>query len=169
MDRLIRTLVLTLGILGPVTQGFAQPQSIRVAVLDNLKFEKLSTDKYANDYMDGLLTAVDAAKKNGYAVEIQTFFYDKEPLAILKKVPDVKAWNPDIIIGPRSSSLFLMLKNQFADVLVLSPFATATEVAALPDNFYSMTLPNEYFTQAVVNIVRDRFPSSAVTPIGEVD
>lgn len=141
MNRLIRTFVLTTGILGAFSQGFAQPQSIKVAVLENLKFEKLSTDKYANDYMDGLLTAVDAAKKDGYAVEIQTFFYGKEPLAILKQIPEVKAWQPDIIIGPRSSSLFLMLKDQFSDVLVLSPFATATEVAALPDNFYSMTLP----------------------------
>lgn len=158
-----------MAVLGTYGQVFAQPKSIKVAVLENLKFEKLSTDKYANDYMDGLLTAVDAAKLDGYNIEIQTFFYDKEPLSILKKVPDVKAWNPDIIIGPRSSSLFLMLKDQFSDILVLSPFATATEVSSMPDNFYSMTLPNEYFTQAVVNIVRDRFPKSAVAPIGEVD
>lgn len=169
MNLIIRALVLAMSILVPFTQGFAQPQTIKVAVLENLKFEKLSTDKYANDYMDGLLTAVDAAKKMGYTITIQPFFYDKEPLAILKKVPDVKAWHPDIVIGPRSSSLFLMLKDQFTDVLVLSPFATATEVVALPDNFYSMTLPNEYFTQAVINIVRDRFPASAVAPIGEVD
>jgi hypothetical protein len=169
MGKFICTIVLTLGIFGPITHGSAQAQTIKVAILDNLKFEKLSTDKYANDYMDGLQTAVEAAKKNGYAVKIQTFSYEKGPLEILKRVPDVKAWAPDIIIGPRSSSLFLMLKGQFSDVLVLSPFATATEVAALPDNFYSMTLPNEYFTQAIVNIVRDRFPSSGVTPIGEVD
>lgn len=147
----------------------AEKQIIKVAILENLKFEKLSTDKYANDYMDGLVTAADAAKTKGYVVEIQTFMYGKEPLAILKKVPEVKAWDPDIVVGPRSSSLFLMLKDQFSDVLVLSPFATASDVATMPDNFYSMTLPNEYFTQAVVNIVRDRFPKHAVTPIGEVD
>lgn len=149
--------------------SFAKPTIIKVAVLENLKFEKLSTDKYANDYMDGLLTASDAAKENGYEIDIKTFFYDKEPLAILKKVPEVKSWNPDIVIGPRSSSLFLMLKDQFSEVLVLSPFATANEVSSMPDNFYSMTLPNEYFTQAVVNIVRERFPKAAVAPIGEVD
>ena len=169
MKQVICALVVAMSLIVPITEGIAHPQTIKVAVLENLKFEKLSTDKYANDYMDGLLTAVDAAKKYGYTIEIQAFIYDKEPLAILKKVPDVKAWQPDIIIGPRSSSLFLMLNDQFTDVLVLSPFATATEVAALPENFYSMTLPNEYFTQAVINIVRDRFPSSAVTPIGEVD
>jgi hypothetical protein len=150
-------------------ESFAKPSIVKVAILENLKFEKLSTDKYANDYMDGLLTASDVAKEDGYAIEIKTFFYDKEPLAILKKVPEVKTWSPDIVIGPRSSSLFLMLKDQFSDVLVLSPFATATEVSAMPDNFYSLTLPNEYFTQAVVNIVRDRFPKAAVAPIGEVD
>lgn len=169
MNQVICALVVAMSLIVPITEGFAQPQTIKVAVLENLKFEKLSTDKYANDYLEGLLAAVDAAKKYGYTIEIQPFFYDKEPLAILKKVPEVKAWHPDIVIGPRSSSLFLMLKDQFTDVLVLSPFATATEVAALPDNFYSMTLPNEYFTQAVINIVSDRFPASAVTPIGEVD
>jgi hypothetical protein len=158
-----------ISVLAGTGESFAKSAIIKVAILDNLKFEKLSTDKYANDYMDGLLTASDVAKEDGYVVEIKTFFYDKEPLAILKKVPEAKAWNPDIVIGPRSSSLFLMLKDQFNDVLVLSPFATATEVSAMPDNFYSMTLPNEYFTQAVVNIVRDRFPKAAVSPIGEVD
>ena len=150
-------------------KSFAKPTAIKVAILENLKFEKLSTDKYANDYMDGLLTASDAAKADGDSIEIKTFFYDKEPLAILKKVPEVKTWNPDIVIGPRSSSLFLMLKDQFRDVLVVSPFATAAEVSSMPDNFYSMTLPNEYFTQAVVNIVQERFPKAAVAPIGEVD
>ena len=169
MKQAICALVVAMSLIVPITEGFAQSQTIKVAVLENLKFEKLSTDKYANDYMDGLLTAADGAKKYGYTIEIQAFFYDKEPLAILKKVPEVKAWHPDIVIGPRSSSLFMMLKDQFTDVLVLSPFATATEVSALPDNFYSMTLPNEYFTQAVINIVRDRFPASAVSPIGEVD
>jgi hypothetical protein len=169
MKRFTAAATLILGLAAATGQAYSAQKPVKVAVLENLKFEKLSTDKYANDYMDGLLTAVDAVKADGYAVEVQTFFYDKEPLAILKKVPDVKAWNPDIVIGPRSSSLFLMLKDQFRDVLVLSPFATASEVASMPDNFYSMTLPNEYFTQAVVNIVRERFPKSAVTPIGEVD
>lgn len=169
MKRLASIVTIALSLTSAFDRGYAAPQTIKVAVLENLKFEKLSTDKYANDYMDGLLTAVDTAKTAGYVVEVQTFFYDKDPLAILKKVPDVKAWNPDIVIGPRSSSLFLMLKDQFDDVLVLSPFATASEVASMPDNFYSMTLPNEYFTQAIVNIVRERFPKSAVAPIGEVD
>lgn len=168
MKQFLYTILFAMGCLIGV-EAQAKPIMIRVAVLENLKFEKLSTDKYATDYMDGLLTAIDAAKANGYQVDLQTFFYDKEPLAILNKVPEVKAWNPDIIIGPRSSSLFLMLKDQFRDVLVISPFATATEVASMPDNFYSMTLPNEHFTQAVVNIVRARFPSKAVAPIGEVD
>lgn len=169
MKHLATFAIAIISVLSGTGESFAKFAIIKVAILENLKFEKLSTDKYAYDYMDGLLTASDVAKEDGYMVEIKTFFYDKEPLAILKNVPEVKAWNPDIVIGPRSSSLFLMLKDQFYDVLVLSPFATATEVSAMPDNFYSMTLPNEYFTQAVVNIIRERFPKAVVSPIGEVD
>jgi hypothetical protein len=168
--KLLATLAFaTISLLVGAGESYAKTTTIKVAILENLKFEKLSTDKYANDYMDGLLTASDVAKEDGYAIEIKTFFYDKGPLAILKKVPEVKTWNPDLVIGPRSSSLFLMLKDQFSNVLVLSPFATATEVSSMPDHFYSMTLPNEYFTQAVVNIVRERFPKAAMAPIGEVD
>lgn len=145
------------------------PRVVKIAILENLKIEKLSTDKYAKDYMDGLDVAADEALAMGYQVEFKTFFYGKEPLAILDQVPAVKTWNPDVVIGPRSSSLFLMLKGQFDDRLVLSPFATANEVSALPSNFYSLTLPNEFFTRAVVNLVAKRFTGRAVAPIIELD
>lgn len=149
--------------------SLAAPTTLRVAILENLKFEKLSTDKYASDYLDGIKLAQEMGAKHGYNVEVQTFFYGKEPLAILEKVPEVLKWQPDLVIGPRTSSLFLMLKDQIKDVLVLSPFATANAVADLPENFYSMTLPNRYFMQAAVNLAREKFPNRAVAPIVEVD
>lgn len=149
--------------------SFATPSEFRVAIVENLKFEKLSTDKYANDYLDGITAATQEAKARGYNVTVKNFFYDKEPLAVLKVLPDVDAWNPDLVIGPRSSTFFLMLKDHFKDVLVLSPFATATAVSEMPSNFYSMTLSNSYFTRAVVNLAAERFPNRAVAPIVEVD
>lgn len=149
--------------------SLAKPIAIKVAVIENLKLETFSTDKYAVEYLDGLKTAMNAASEDGYAIELKTFFYDKEPLAILKQVPAVKAWSPDLIIGPRSSALFLLLKDQFKDVLVLSPFATASDISSMPSNFYSLTFPNEYFTQAIVNLVSEKFKGKAVAPIGEVD
>jgi hypothetical protein len=166
--KLFRVILLSLGVLMS-SAGFSQPQTIKVAVLENLKVEKLSTDKYVNDYMDGLQVAAKAAEKNNFKVDIKTFFYGKEPLAILEMVPEVKAWSPDIVIGPRSSSLFLMLRDQFQNTLVLSPFATANDVSELPQNFYSLTLPNDYFTQAVVNMVKTKFPAKHVAPIVEID
>jgi hypothetical protein len=142
---------------------------IRVAIVENLKFEKLSTDKYASDYIEGLETARDLLSAKGLGIELQQFVYGKDPLAILHLIPEVKAWRPDLVIGPRSSAQFMLLKDQFTDVLVISPFATASAVSSLPTNFYSMTLPNEYFTKAIVNLVKERFPGKAVAPIGEVD
>lgn len=147
----------------------AKPLKMKLAVLENLKLEKLSTDKYANDYWEGLNAAIATAKEDGIEIEMKAFIYEKEPLAILKQIPDVKAWNPDLIIGPRSSSLFLLLKDQFKDVLVLSPFATAEDIASMPENFYSLTFSNKYFTQAVVNLVAEKFKGKGVAPIGEVD
>lgn len=149
--------------------AIAQSRTLKVAILENLKIEKLSTDKYATDYMDGIQVASKAATESNINVEVQTFFYGKEPLAIIEKVPEVKAWNPDLVIGPRSSSLFLMLRDHFKDTLVLSPFATANDVADLPQNFYSLTLPNKFFTQAVLNMIVAQFPKKALAPIIEVD
>jgi hypothetical protein len=48
------------------------------------------------------------------------------------------------VIGPRVSEHFLLLKNQFKNALVLSPYATATEVYKLPDNFYTLSVSAEY-------------------------
>ena len=167
MHRHFPMLSILLALVG--NTAVAQSRTVKVAILENLKIEKLSTDKYATDYMDGILVASKVAKDSNIKVEVQTFFYGKEPLAIIEKVPEVKAWNPDLIIGPRSSSLFLMLRDHFKDTLVLSPFATANEVADLPVNFYSLTLPNKFFTQAVLNMVVAQFPKKALAPIIEVD
>lgn len=142
---------------------------LRVAILENLTFERLSTDKYAADYLDGIDAAVLEAKKRGYQLTIEKFFYDKEPLAIFKTIPIVEGWQPDLVIAPRSSNFFLMLRDHFKDTLVISPFATANGVAEMPNNFYSMTLPNSYFTQAAVNLVLDKFPGKSVAPIIEID
>lgn len=162
-----RLLIAILSML-PVS-AWASPTTLRVAILENLKIEKLSTDKYASDYLDGIKLAQEAAAKHGYKVEVQEFFYGKEPLAILEKLPEVLKWQPDLVIGPRTSSLFLLLKDHLQDVLVLSPFATASAVADLPKNFHSLTLPNSYFTQAAVNLVRENFPGRAIAPIVEID
>lgn len=166
-NRTLPILLVLFSLIG--NTAFAQARTLKVAILENLKIEKLSTDKYATDYMDGIQVASKAAAESNIKVELQTFFYGKEPLAIIEKVPEVKAWKPDLVIGPRSSSLFLMLRDHFKDTLVLSPFATANDVADLPENFYSLTLPNKFFTQAVLNMIVEQFPKRAIAPIIEVD
>ncbi len=159
----------TLATTSATANSDASRPQIKVAILDNLKFERLSTDKYASDYMDGLATARDVLSTQGTRIEIKLFTYDKDPLAILRLAPEVRDWQPDLVIGPRSSAQFMLLKGLFTDILVVSPFATASAVALLPPNFYSMTLPNEYFTKAIVNLFKERFRGKAVAPIGEVD
>jgi len=62
MKHLATFAIAIISVLAVAGESFAKSTIIKVAILENLKFEKLSTDKYANDYMDGLLTASDAAK-----------------------------------------------------------------------------------------------------------
>ena len=94
--------------------------AVKVAILDNLQREKLSSEKYQKDYLEGIEAAAKETLGLGLKIEWKTFFYGKEPLAILEKVKDLKKWDHDIVIGPHSSNHFLMLRNEFKDTLVLS-------------------------------------------------
>lgn len=136
----------------------AKEVALKVAILDQLQSQKFSSEKYERDYFDGLDVAVSIARDRGIRIESKHFSYGREPLDILEGVKQVKEWKPDFVVGPRSSNKFLLLKDQFSGVLVISPLATASTVASLPDNFYSLTLPNEFATKAMVNFVMRDFP-----------
>ena len=143
--------------------------TVKVALLDNLKSEKLATDRYLKGFLSGLEVAIDEAKRGGVTFELKEFLFGKKPLAILDTVKEVEAWKPDLVIGPRSSSLFLMIKGKLKDTLVLSPLATASDVAKMPANFYSLTLPNKYATKALVNLAIRNFKGKGIVPVIEVD
>jgi hypothetical protein len=143
---------------------------IKVALLDNLKNEKLATERYFQGYMDGLKVAKDEAAGKGVVFEFREFFFNKEPsLAIFAALEEMKAWNPDVVIGPRSSDLLLLLRDKLPDTLVLSPLATAEAVSLLPQTFYSFTPPNRVAVKAMVALVKRDFPNKTVFPIIEVD
>jgi ABC-type branched-subunit amino acid transport system substrate-binding protein len=143
--------------------------TIRVAILDNLKSEKLATERYIQDYLDGIELARRHATKRGVNLEVKPFFYNKRPLSILEQVPALKTWGADVVIGPRSSSQLLALREQLADRLVVSPMASATEIATLPKNFHSVAPSNDRVVQALVQYVSSRFKGRSVFAIAEAD
>src|SRR5260221_13797463 len=124
--KLLRAFILLLWIIPLVVM--ADPPQIRVAILDNLQSQKFSSINYENHYLEGIELAAFSAKEKGINLQYKYFHYGKEPLDILTEIPKVKAWDPDFIIGPRASDKFLLLKNYFNNVVVLSPLATAEEV-----------------------------------------
>lgn len=145
------------------------PIKLKVAVLDNLLNEKLSSDNYINFYILGLKSAKLSSIEKGINIEYKTFFYDSSPLAIFKMVPQVNNWHPDLIIGPRDSYNFLLLKNEFNNILVISPYATASEVTTMPSNFYSMSRPDKYSAEAILDLVESKFPNKGVFCVIEAD
>jgi hypothetical protein len=142
---------------------------LKVAILDNLQSQKLASEKYQRDYLIGIEHAIRIAKTKGYHVTVKSFFYGKGALDILTEVPKIKAWGSDLVIGPRSSNKFLLLKEQFDNVMVLSPLATAATVAELPRNFYSLTLPNEYAAHAMAAFSKNQFKGRRVFKVIEAD
>lgn len=167
MSRSLKHLIALFVAFGGSAFADSRGVQVKLAILDQLQSQKFSSEKYEKDYFDGIDVAVRVAKVRGIEIESKHFSYGREPLDILAEIPKIKEWNPDFIIGPRSSNKFLLLKDQFSDILVISPLATASTVSDLPDNFYSMTLPNEFATRAMVNFVKRDFPKRDVFMILE--
>lgn len=151
--------------------AFAEPTHpiLRIAIIDNFHTQKLSSEKYATYYLNGITAAVFDAKTKGVVVQYKFFPFGKSPLSILKILPTVKSWKPDLIIGPRSSNYFLLLKTQFTNIMVLSPFATANAVAQLPKNFYSLTSPDIDKVKAISQFLNENYHTKNVFILAQAD
>jgi hypothetical protein len=165
----MRLMIIILITFAPLTLIASSRMALKVAVLDTLVWEKLATEKYADNYKKGLVLAKDFASRQGIKVEYKFFSYSKESLAILKEVKNVKAWAPDVVIGPRFSSLFLLLSGHFRDTLVISPLATANNIRKMPKNFRSMSPPNNKSVSVMTKVVKKYYPGQTIHSIVEVD
>lgn len=147
------------------------PKILRVAILDNLKLsETLGVSfNYENIYLSGINIAVLAARKQGIDIEYKTFFYGANPLDVLRKVPEVQAWKPDIILGPHYSNQFLLLKKYFSDVLILSSYASDPALVNLPSNFYSICLPDDVVLKILSQFVYKKFADRNIHIISQAD
>ena len=142
----------------------AADRRLRVAILDNFHYQKFVSARYKEFYMQGMELAKHQAKKEGIDIDYRLYQYEPastERLSIRKQLPALLKWQPDVVIGPRDSNNFLLLKFFLKDVLVVSPFATSNDVAKMPPNFYSMTFPAKYSAQAMVDFVTKEYPQSA--------
>lgn len=161
-----RKSVLIIGFIAPVALANNQP-IIKVAILDNLMSQKLASEQYLRDYMDGIKIAKIASHQLGFNLKYKTFFYDRNPLSILNKIKKITQYKPDFIIGPRSSNQFIVLNGWFSNILVLSPLASSSE--AMPKNFYSLASPDSLSSKMITQFIHDRYPNNGIYLISEVD
>lgn len=141
---------------------------LRVAILEN--FTSTSVDpkvatSYATEYNRGLILAQKTEKKQGVRIVYKFFLYDDSPLSILNKVQAVKAWHPDLLIGPRQSRKFLLLEKHFKNTLVISPMASSQKVEVMPTNFYSLSLSSKYMGLALFQLYQRLFKNKNVFSI----
>jgi hypothetical protein len=113
-------------------------QKIKIAIFEDL-VPRWFSNNYQKNYLSGINLEVNAAKKLGINYEYKTFF--SANTNIFEQVKEIKKWNPDVVIGPTFSTHFLLLKDQFTDILVLSPYASSDAVYEMPKNYYTLTSP----------------------------
>lgn len=161
-------IVITLVLILISSHGYTKTV-LRVAVIDNFKYQNYVTTKYKGYYLKGLTLALNQAKHDGLLTTYKIFQYNQDPLSIIKLIPDVIAWNPDVIIGPRDSNKFLMLPLYIKNVLTVSPFATSLAVNKMPKNFFSTTLSDSFEASAIYNFIKWKFPKKDVIVLTEAD
>lgn len=144
---------------------------LRIAVLDNPnlpeKFWKWS--HYEDAYLRGISIAAIESEKKGVTLQYKAFLYGEKPLDILKQIPKVQKWKPDLILGPHYSNQFLILKRYFPNTMVLSSYATDPAIYKLPSNFYSLFPPEDTSTKALAKFIDKRFPNIDLDIIIQAD
>lgn len=147
--------------------AFSAVEVVKVAVLDNLQSEKLATARYIEDYKDGLILGNAIARESKVDYDVRYFLFNDKDMA--PEILKIKKWKADVIIGPRSSEFFILLKDQFKDTLVISPFATAVAVSSLPLNMYSLSPDNSETIDMLVDFTQSNFPGRRVFQIVQAD
>lgn len=147
----------------------ANTTPIRIAVLEILMSQKFSSAADAEQYLKGVSVAEDYCKVNHIPIDHKEFFYDESSLSIVKKIHDIQAWKPDVIIGPRLSDGFLLLQYYFKNILVLSPLATSDAITDMPNNFYSLALPDSSIAKITYLFYIKHYKNKRVFLLNEAD
>ena len=173
MKRLWVMVLLLMGAICYCAIGMAQQTTshdplIKVAILDNFSIERYAKT-YTKHYFEGVSAAKLSAKSRHYQLQIKSFTYEDTPLAILNAITEVKAWHPDVIIGPHYSNQFLLLNNQFHHVLVLSPYASDIAINTMSKNFYNLAVTDAEMAHATKRFMETYFPKKNIYNITQID
>lgn len=137
-------------------------QPLKVAIIQkNNNLPPYTSSRYIKYYKQGLYTAKSMAKTLGVSIRYK-FFIMADLKEISQQMDRIKAWNPDFIIGPNYSNAFLLLKNYFKDILVLSAYANDQSLATLQKNFYTLNLLNDKYAQVISNYIIKDFPNADI-------
>jgi len=159
------------------TTGYAhrlasETETIKIALLD-CPYNEMPLipflSEYEKAYFAGVETAARVAKKYNIKIEYKPFIYNKGALDILAEIPIIKRWGANLVIGPNSSDQFILLRNSFRDVMVLSAYASGDALQTLPGNFYSTFLPDSRIIALLSKSVKIKFPQKNIYIIVQAD
>ena len=118
----------------------------------------------------GVKSAAAEFGQNGYQLVYKVFRYHRNnPLEVFDSTAKIKKWQPDLVIGPRNSNMFLLIQHQFTHTLVLSSFSTSNAVEKMPSNYYSLMFPDQYMAKAMYRYVAKNYPDKKVYAIVKAD
>jgi hypothetical protein len=148
---------------------FALPGVVKVGVINASHYQPYSKSN-SKPYNVAMLLGKSYALDKGIKTQYKFFYYDVGSLSsfytALKKL---KAWRADFVIGPNSSNDFLLLKNHFKNMLIVSPYASSSAVGKLSKDYYSFVYPAKNAAETFATFCATKFPNQGVYSIVEAD
>lgn len=146
--------------------SFAKSNNVlKIAIiLKNNNVVPYTSDRYVRFYKQGINTATYYGQSLGLSVESK-YWVMADISRFSSQVKEINEWEPDLIIGPNYSNSFLLLRDYFKDILVLSAYANDQSIASLPSNFHTLNPLNETYAQAFTNYISKKHPHSGVVVI----
>lgn len=147
-------------------------QAIKVALYDNPGFYLVNSWNYSNYeqvYLAGVRAAVAYFRKKNVPITYQTFFYGSGSMAVFGKLKAVKAWKPDMIVGPHYSNDFFELNGQFKHILVLSPYASDSTISSLPKNYQTAAVMDPELISILQKLMTSRLHSNRLLDLSQID
>ncbi|MDR3478600.1 MAG: hypothetical protein P4M14_11285 [Gammaproteobacteria bacterium] len=158
-------LTISLPLIAHANDRSSLPKHLKIAIiLRSSETAPYISSQYLNYYKQGLDTASYFAKTKGTAITYR-FYIIRDISQLSQQMDEIKNWHPSFIIGPNYSNYFLLLKNYFSNILVLSANANDQRIALLPTNFYTLTPLNDEYALAVSNYIVEKFPSANIYTI----
>lgn len=120
-----------------------------------LFYKSSSLPSMVADFYLGAEMAVDSLKKQGVNLNLKIVDTEKKTESIGEKIGEIKAYNPDVIIGPLFSSNAMFVARSFPETPVYYPIYSKKQKDLTAKNIIKTAANKDLFEKEIISYIRE--------------